>query len=243
MPASWHARVAHASRVSSGITLAATFARRTELGGWKFHPKLLLFPICNSVGFLTYKAHAAILRDDDHNRARHRARQPISRTVPRPEFPVLSSYTCQFFESETMAKFAQGMIAKAAASGNFVIVGRGAQCVLRGRKDVFHAFIYSPWEERVSRVRSRLESPKNVGELIRLTDHERASYVQTYYRCDWKDPHLYHMMISSQLGTETAVEMILDAVNGGGRRTDAVRMGDLKTPRNGSFDGSHPVPA
>ena len=122
----------------------------------------------------------------------------------------------QFFDADTIAAFAQRMIAKAAAAGNCVIVGRGAQCVLQGRKDVFHVFIYSPWEERVLRVRSRVKSPRDIGELIRLTDHERANYIRTYYRCDWRDPHLYHMMISSQLGTETAAEMIVEAVDGGG---------------------------
>ena len=122
----------------------------------------------------------------------------------------------QFVDAETMATFTRRVIAQAAANGNCVIVGRGAQCVLRGCKDAFHVFIYSPWEERASRVRNRVKSPEDVCELIRLADHERATYVQTYYRCDWKDPHLYHMMISTQLGTETAAEMIVDAVEGGG---------------------------
>lgn len=123
----------------------------------------------------------------------------------------------QFFDAETEAAFAEGAIEEAAATGNCVIVGRGAECVLQGCEDVFHVFIYGPWQERVSRVRSRLKAPRDVRDLIRSIDRERAAYIRTHYGCDWKDPHLYHMMISSQLGAETAAWIIVNAVERGGR--------------------------
>jgi cytidylate kinase len=122
----------------------------------------------------------------------------------------------QFFDAETEAMFAGEVILKAAARGGCVIVGRGAQCVLQDREDVLHVLIYGPWAERVERVRERAQASENVEELIRLTDHERASYVRAYYGCDWKDPHLYHMMISSQIGAEMAAWMIVNAVQRGG---------------------------
>jgi cytidylate kinase len=118
----------------------------------------------------------------------------------------------QFFDAETTAAFTHRVISEAAATGNCVIVGRGAECVLQGREDVLHVFIYGPLEARISRVRNRIHSSQDVEELIRLTDRERASYIRTFYGCDWKDPHLYHMMISSQIGTETAAWMIVNAV-------------------------------
>jgi cytidylate kinase len=118
----------------------------------------------------------------------------------------------QIFDAETIAAFARRVIARAADAGNCVIVGRGAQCVLRGREDVFHVFIYGGWRERCRRVRGRMEVVPNIGEYIRQTDDERASYIRTYYGCDWKDPHLYHMMVSSEIGVENAVCRIVDAV-------------------------------
>jgi cytidylate kinase len=86
----------------------------------------------------------------------------------------------QFFDPETMAMYAQEVIARAAARGNSVIVGRGAQCALRNREDVLHVFIYGPWGERVSRVRSRLKPTGDVVELIRLTDRERFGYIDLF---------------------------------------------------------------
>jgi cytidylate kinase len=119
-----------------------------------------------------------------------------------------------FFDAETMAALARQVMLKAAARGDCVIVGRGAQCALQGREDVLHVFIGAPWAERVGRVREGAQSNRDAEELIRVTDHERASYVRTYYGCNWKDPHLYHMMIGSQIGAELATWMIVNAVKG-----------------------------
>lgn len=118
----------------------------------------------------------------------------------------------RFLDAESMAVSARQVIAAAAAAGDCVIVGRGAQCVLQGRADIFHVFIYGPWGERVSRVRSCRKSSEDVAETIRLTDNERAHYIRTYYGFDWKDPHLYNMMISSDAGLEKAADAIVDAV-------------------------------
>ena len=40
----------------------------------------------------------------------------------------------------------------------------------------------------------------------------RANYVQTYYGCDWKDPHRYQTVLSSTLGSVQAGWIIIDAV-------------------------------
>ena len=99
--------------------------------------------------------------------------------------------------------------------GNCVIVGRGAKCVLHNHDEVFHVFIYAPWAERVERVRARAQSGRDVEELIRGTDHERASYLRTHYGCDWRDPHLYQLMINVQIGAGMAARMIVNAVQEG----------------------------
>ena len=121
----------------------------------------------------------------------------------------------QFCDAETMADFAKQVMIKAAERGGCVIVGRGAQCVLQDYEDVLHVFIYAPWTERVRRVWTRAAPNGDIEELIRATDDERARYIRLYYGCDWKDPHLYHMMLSSELGSEQVASMILEAVNAG----------------------------
>jgi len=43
-----------------------------------------------------------------------------------------------------MVKISQKIIEKAYSDGNAVIVGRGSQCVLQHKPDVFHVFVYAP---------------------------------------------------------------------------------------------------
>jgi hypothetical protein len=121
-----------------------------------------------------------------------------------------------FFDAEAMAALAQHMIEEAYRQGNCVIVGRGAQCVLQDRKDAFHVFIYAPWAQRVARVRQRLPDQTSVEELIRSTDRQRADYIRTYFRCNWMDPHLYHLMICSGLGEDVVESQIIEALASGG---------------------------
>ena len=48
------------------------------------------------------------------------------------------------FDAETMALLARAVIEHAWETGNCVIVGRGGQCVLQNRPDVFHVFLFAP---------------------------------------------------------------------------------------------------
>jgi hypothetical protein len=120
------------------------------------------------------------------------------------------------FDAGTMAALAQTMIEEAHQRGNCVIVGRGAQCVLKGREDAFHVFIYAPWAERVARIQRRLPDKTDIEDLIRAMDRQRGDYIRTYFGCNWMDPHLYHLMISSQLGEDQVESTIIEALASGG---------------------------
>lgn len=122
----------------------------------------------------------------------------------------------QFFDAETMAGLGRNLITEAHSRGNCVIVGRGAQCVLQDRNDVLHVFVYAPWPERIARVRRRVPSAGDVEQLIRSTDQLRADYIRLYFGCEWNHPHLYHMLISSELGENVVAEIIVEAVQRGG---------------------------
>jgi cytidylate kinase len=129
---------------------------------------------------------------------------------------VATANDAEFFDAETMAALTKKVITEAAAAGNYVMVGRGAQCTLQCRPEVLHVFISAPWSERLARVRRRLGTGRDLEELIHWTDQKRANYIRTYFGQDWKDPHLYQLMINSQLGTDNVIRMITGAVGCGG---------------------------
>jgi cytidylate kinase len=118
------------------------------------------------------------------------------------------------FGEEAVLEATQRAIAIEAWKGSCVIVGRGAQCVLQDREDVLHVFLYGPRLDRILRIRSEASSDGEAVELVRSTDAEQARYIRAYYDCDWKDPHLYDMMISSKVGAEATANLIVKLVRG-----------------------------
>ena len=133
----------------------------------------------------------------------------------------ISPADAQLFDRETVAALARDVILTAAGKGNCVIVGRGADCVLRDFPGALHVFVYGSWPERVARVRQRVGDDCDPGELLRSADRTRAAYVRRYFGRDWKDPNLHHLMISSQLGIEEAASMIVSAVKSSERDAGA----------------------
>jgi cytidylate kinase len=118
----------------------------------------------------------------------------------------------EVFDCETMAALTRNLIEEAYTKGNSVVVGRGAQCILQNRDDVFHVFVYAPMREKIERVKERLNNPPDAEDLIRNTDRSRAEYIKFNFGCDWKNPHLYHAMLSSKVGIDTVATMIVEAM-------------------------------
>ncbi|WP_420238980.1 AAA family ATPase [Telmatobacter bradus] len=116
------------------------------------------------------------------------------------------------FDAEEMVKISQKIIEQAWKDGNCVIVGRGSQCVLQHKPDVFHGFIYSPLKERIARLTERLEKGSNIEQRIRTVDGERARYLQQFYGKNWCNMHLYDLMLCSHDNENEAARTILMAM-------------------------------
>ena len=101
------------------------------------------------------------------------------------------------FDPEVMTDLTKRIIDHAYADGNCVIVGRGAQCILQAKPDVFHAFVYAPFRVKVHRLRERLEPGADIEQRIHTMDTERAHYLRLRFGKEWNNPHLYDLMISS----------------------------------------------
>ena len=116
------------------------------------------------------------------------------------------------FDAETMALLARAAIEHTWETGNCVIVGRGSQCILQNHSDTFHVFIYAPFGDRVASARQHIRSAGDAPGWVRAMDAERSRYVQMNFGQNWRDPHLYDLMISSKLGDELVASMILSGM-------------------------------
>lgn len=112
------------------------------------------------------------------------------------------------FDSDSMTRLAHRVIDEAAALGECVIVGRGAQCILQRQKRAFHVFVYAPWQQRVDRIRERLGPTCNPETVIFETDGFRRTYIRRHFAQNWTDPSLYHLMVNSCVGLERAARAI-----------------------------------
>lgn len=117
------------------------------------------------------------------------------------------------FDAQKAAQLARQIIEEVYKMGNCVIVGRGAQCVLRGKEDVYHALIYARWEDRVRRIQTRIPPGKNVEAQIRKIDAIRLDYVRLHYGEDRFNPLLYDIMIDSKNQPEKVARLIVSAMN------------------------------
>jgi cytidylate kinase len=115
-------------------------------------------------------------------------------------------------DGERAAALAARVIEEAADIGDCVIVGRGAQCVLRARPDVFHVFVYASLPDRVRRLRLRLGDAADVEAVIDTMDRERAAYVRQHFGASWLDPRLYELMVNAAIGEDAAAAAIRAAI-------------------------------
>jgi cytidylate kinase len=114
-------------------------------------------------------------------------------------------------DAQTMAELAAEIMREAARGGKSVVVGRGGQCVLRDREDVFHVSIFAPLHQKMARLQERLGPGHDYEKILEEKDRQRATYIKRFYGENWKDRRLYHLTITSALGLETVATTILSA--------------------------------
>jgi hypothetical protein len=115
-------------------------------------------------------------------------------------------------DSEKIVKLSQRVVLHAAEKGNCVIVGRGSQLFLNNRADTFRVFLYAPREDKVRRLRARGKSEAEAEELVDTVDRERANFIEKYFRINWPDRAVYHVMLNTAVGDETVAQTIVNVL-------------------------------
>lgn len=97
-----------------------------------------------------------------------------------------------------------------ANSGPCVMVGRGADYVLRDRTNLTRVFVVADMDYRVRRVMERRKvSEEQARTLIQKTDKSRAVFYHYHTEQKWGDAKNYDLCINSaKLGTDGAVNLV-----------------------------------
>ena len=177
--------------------------------GWKLLDK-------NIIDAIAYAAHvdtSVVQHYDEHVVSwLRRLNQQAMRSAALAAGLELKGHTV--FDAEEMVRITQKILEEAHTEGNCVIVGRGSQCVLQHKPDVYHVFVYAPLKDRILRLRTQLEEGANIEQRIRTVDGERAKYLQQYFGKSWCSPRLYDLMISSKEDEDETARTILYAMTG-----------------------------
>ena len=115
-------------------------------------------------------------------------------------------------------KYIEGMrtvLEDMAASGNVVIVGRGAYIILRDKPNVLRVGAVTSLEDRLVTIMERERLTREQAEkTIADRDAAREDFFKKFLGIDHPDgPDLYHLVVNtSDLGLEYATEVVVDTV-------------------------------
>lgn len=115
-------------------------------------------------------------------------------------------------DPDAIHALATNLIRAAADFGEYVILARGAQCLLQSRADVFNVLAYAPIGERMTRVQDRHPGCADVQAFLRRADTQAAKYLLEHYGADWLDASLYHLCINTSMGVDLAATLTNAAV-------------------------------
>ncbi len=111
---------------------------------------------------------------------------------------------------EALNRVVQGAL----ATGHVVIVGRGGQVLLHDHRNVLHARIVAPLEQRIVYVMRREGITGDEARTrVQVKDQDRHRYLQNVYRQRPDDAHLYDITLNtSVLSLDQAVDLIILAL-------------------------------
>ncbi|HCD69629.1 MAG TPA: cytidylate kinase-like family protein [Ruminococcaceae bacterium] len=120
-----------------------------------------------------------------------------------------------FISEENLFNYQAMVIKQICEEKSAVIVGRCADYVLSGRKNVVRVFIYADEENCIKNAADvkGITDRKEALRTIASTDKERAAYYKAHTGRDWIDARNYDLCLNSgDLGFEKCVEIICDFI-------------------------------
>jgi cytidylate kinase len=120
----------------------------------------------------------------------------------------------EWVSAEQTARAAKRVVTAVVDEGPAVIVGHGAQCVLRDDRRAFHVLVYGSEPARIERAARRYEvDPEEAARRIRASDADRTRYIRENFGREWLNPTLYHLCIDTgRVGIPEAARLIQSAV-------------------------------
>ncbi|MBQ9324774.1 MAG: cytidylate kinase-like family protein [Clostridia bacterium] len=124
-----------------------------------------------------------------------------------------------FISNENLFRYQARIIRRLAETENCVIVGRCANFVLKGQKNVVNCYVHAPEDVCIRTVMQMYGmSLEDAARKIRETDKRRGAYYRYFTGHDWQCADDYDLCLdSSRMGWEQCIRIVrayLDAIDG-----------------------------
>jgi len=114
------------------------------------------------------------------------------------------------FERKKYITFLTRIMTSMVDEGGYVLLGRGAQLVLKDHPKVFHVLLVADYEDRVKFMVERYSLPRPEAEkIIKEKERQRAAVAANIFGANIDDPGLYHIVLNtSRLPFDWAVDEV-----------------------------------
>ncbi|MCX5872353.1 MAG: cytidylate kinase family protein [Deltaproteobacteria bacterium] len=119
-----------------------------------------------------------------------------------------------FFDRPSYTSLFESLTYEKASQGDVIIVGRGAQVILKDIPGVFSCRVVAPFSIRVERVMERYRFDRDEAEdFVRKYDHERESLIRSIFRSDPNEWSLYDVIINTaHYSSGDASDVVIEAI-------------------------------
>jgi len=119
------------------------------------------------------------------------------------------------FSEEIYVDLLHKIIDQIAQEGNAVILGRGAQFILKGYPDAYHLLLAASRENRIRFLQEYYDlTVEQAVKALELEDGRRANLYRKFGRDDYDQGHHYHLVLNmDKLSLEDAVEIVFEMIH------------------------------
>jgi len=119
-----------------------------------------------------------------------------------------------FFDRPSYTSLFESLTYEKASQGNVVIIGRGAQVILKDIPGVFSCRVVAPFQIRVERIMERYRFEKEeAADFVRKYDHERENLIRSIFRSDPNEWSLYDLIINtSKYSSGKAADVVIEGI-------------------------------
>ena len=119
-----------------------------------------------------------------------------------------------FTSDENLFNYQAKVLRELARDESYVVIGRGADYILRGLPNVFSFFLFADESDCIARIKNRLcYSQGEAIRYIKKMDRYRSEYYTYHTGEKWESPFQYDLCINtSKLGVQRTAKMIREYI-------------------------------